>query len=623
MRSTIIVAALLLLLNACSNIELAGQEKVPQQTAVIVQPSPTPSSTPTAMAPTPAATNQPTATPLPTATATATPTAEPISVSGSPRAAALEVPPADNGPICGVADLFDFPLEAPHAASSARGGTDFGIYRSRYDKYHAGEDWWISGGRSSLGAPVYSIGHGRVTYAEPLGWGRDQGVIIVRHTFRDGHQILSFYGHLDPESFEVRSGDCVRRGDLIGKIGKPKTGPHLHFEMRTHMPLETGTGYWPEDPTLAGWRPPSATIWDSRMALSPGVYWTQPFTAGFQVVGLLGDELIIIKDGAHVIGLQTTDGVERWRLTLGDDVEQVLLNNDDQLIYAANQFGQISAYLLPDAASSANKVESMPLWMVDSDAVGIPELLPLPGGGAILSSWDTLHAVSEDGKMLWQEDLGTRPYDWQTIGDSLIISSAASAGSLWTADVGGLQTWEVDAGGRLAAVSGNLLLYNGSDLFRLNPETRKADLMINLPGGSLQLGDVTALAEGGALLVHADHFDRRLVAVDADGLILWQKSIAELPVDSQMLFTVNNELYLVLHTSSGSGSEVSLYDIDLMDARLTYLFNGGNRNNPVQQTGLYDLGQDRILLNIDGRSLTALDPGEAEQIVSAGDSSSR
>ena len=45
---------------------------------------------------------------------------------------------------------------------------------------------------------------------------------------------------------------AVRRSTFIDKDS------HEHFEIRTHMPEEPGPGYWPTDPTEAGWLPPSS-----------------------------------------------------------------------------------------------------------------------------------------------------------------------------------------------------------------------------------------------------------------------------------------------------------------------------------------------------------------------------
>ena len=90
-------------------------------------------------------------------------------------------------------------------------------------------------------APVHAVAHGRVIYANPFGWGQvDRGVIIVRHTFPDGETKLSFYGHVQPETVTLRPGDCVVRGQEIAKVDKPRGRPHLHFEVRDHLPDRPG-----------------------------------------------------------------------------------------------------------------------------------------------------------------------------------------------------------------------------------------------------------------------------------------------------------------------------------------------------------------------------------------------
>jgi murein DD-endopeptidase MepM/ murein hydrolase activator NlpD len=203
----------------------------------------------------------------------------------------MSIPVPQNGAPCGLVDTLDFPLNPPDG-EDAVGGGDFGNFRRRYDKYHTGEDWGF--GSSNFGSPVYSIGHGRVTYAQPLGWGVDQGVVIVEHTFRNGSTLLSFYGHLDPPSIILKAGDCVQRGDQVGEIGRPRTRPHLHFEIRSHMPDTPGPGYWPVDPTRAGWLPPSATISNYRLAISPGVRWTRPnISWSAKGIGVLNDDVFV------------------------------------------------------------------------------------------------------------------------------------------------------------------------------------------------------------------------------------------------------------------------------------------------------------------------------------------
>jgi murein DD-endopeptidase MepM/ murein hydrolase activator NlpD len=65
-----------------------------------------------------------------------------------------------------------------------------------------------------------------VKQAENLGgWGM---IVILEHM----EGISSRYAHLD--QFEVKAGDKVAKGQVIGRVGNTgqSTGPHLHYEVR-------------------------------------------------------------------------------------------------------------------------------------------------------------------------------------------------------------------------------------------------------------------------------------------------------------------------------------------------------------------------------------------------------
>jgi murein DD-endopeptidase MepM/ murein hydrolase activator NlpD len=75
-------------------------------------------------------------------------------------------------------------------------------------------------------ARVVASQDGRVQFAAlRAGFGR---LIILDH----GNGLTSWYAHLD--DILVKPQQLVKRGDLIGKVGKTGrvTGPHLHFEIR-------------------------------------------------------------------------------------------------------------------------------------------------------------------------------------------------------------------------------------------------------------------------------------------------------------------------------------------------------------------------------------------------------
>lgn len=139
-----------------------------------------------------------------------------------------------------LADGFDYPVGKPDGV---------GYYKSRGLRLnvprHMGEDWnGNGGGNSDLGDPVYTVGHGLVTYAADARgrWGK---VVIVRHAFREPKtgKVLccqTLYGHLD--RIDVKLGQIVRRGDQVGTIGSNRGmyPAHLHTELHFNVLVNCG-----------------------------------------------------------------------------------------------------------------------------------------------------------------------------------------------------------------------------------------------------------------------------------------------------------------------------------------------------------------------------------------------
>lgn len=89
-----------------------------------------------------------------------------------------------------------------------------------YRRMHSGIDF-----RARTGTPIYAASDGRVEYA-----GRKGGYgnfVRLRH---DGN-LGTGYAHMS--RIAVRSGEAVRRGQVIGYVGSTglSTGPHLHYEV--------------------------------------------------------------------------------------------------------------------------------------------------------------------------------------------------------------------------------------------------------------------------------------------------------------------------------------------------------------------------------------------------------
>ncbi|HEX7231207.1 MAG TPA: peptidoglycan DD-metalloendopeptidase family protein [Candidatus Binatia bacterium] len=77
-----------------------------------------------------------------------------------------------------------------------------------------------------FGTPVVAIGRGQVEFA---GWRTGYGnVVDIRHS----ENYLSRYAHFSRLAPDLRVGQWVETGDVIGYVGQTghATGPHLHFE---------------------------------------------------------------------------------------------------------------------------------------------------------------------------------------------------------------------------------------------------------------------------------------------------------------------------------------------------------------------------------------------------------
>jgi murein DD-endopeptidase MepM/ murein hydrolase activator NlpD len=111
------------------------------------------------------------------------------------------------------------------------GNTQF-AYHWRRLWYEAGQGMHFG---LDFGAPcgteVVAIGDGVVTFADSTRFGSGPHNLLIDH----GNGFVSLYGHL-LETPELRPGDVVRRGQVIGLSGDPDltcvSRPHLHLEIR-------------------------------------------------------------------------------------------------------------------------------------------------------------------------------------------------------------------------------------------------------------------------------------------------------------------------------------------------------------------------------------------------------
>ena len=121
--------------------------------------------------------------------------------------------------------FLDTSLGLPVDSSQSIISSSFGRRKNPFSgewKNHNGVDF-----AANEGTPVYAVKDGTVYLAknDPV-FGN---YIILKHRDNDA---TSVYAHLS--KMNVKAGQKVKRGDIIGNVGKTgmATGPHLHFEIR-------------------------------------------------------------------------------------------------------------------------------------------------------------------------------------------------------------------------------------------------------------------------------------------------------------------------------------------------------------------------------------------------------
>jgi len=97
------------------------------------------------------------------------------------------------------------------------------IYNGKTKSYHTGTDY-----RAKIGTPIYATNNGVVVLTMHrfyLG-----NVVYIDH----GRGAFSYYSHMN--SFDVKQGEKVKKGHIIGTSGKTGriTGPHLHYALRLY-----------------------------------------------------------------------------------------------------------------------------------------------------------------------------------------------------------------------------------------------------------------------------------------------------------------------------------------------------------------------------------------------------
>jgi murein DD-endopeptidase MepM/ murein hydrolase activator NlpD len=94
--------------------------------------------------------------------------------------------------------------------------------------------------------PIYATGEGKVLSVKSSRSGLGNNIVIDH-----GFGYNSVYGHLN--SFNVKTGQKVERGDIIGFVGSTgmSTAPHLHYEVHLNGKAVDPANYYFNDLTAA------------------------------------------------------------------------------------------------------------------------------------------------------------------------------------------------------------------------------------------------------------------------------------------------------------------------------------------------------------------------------------
>jgi len=105
------------------------------------------------------------------------------------------------------------------------------VYHTR--RFHAGMDF-----TAPTGTKIYATANGSVMTS---GWKQGYGNCVE---LNHGFGYVTLYGHMS--AIKVRSGQYVKRGDVIGLVGSTgkSTGPHLHYEVHLRGEIMNPANYY-------------------------------------------------------------------------------------------------------------------------------------------------------------------------------------------------------------------------------------------------------------------------------------------------------------------------------------------------------------------------------------------
>jgi hypothetical protein len=374
---------------------------------------------------------------------------------------------------------------------------------------------------------------------------------------------------------------------------------------------------------------PSAFIWRTRIAASPGVLWVRPpAKEATQAVGLLDADTFLVTQNEQLAAIDVRDGSLRWRYKSPVRAYDALIHPDRSTVYVASILGIVEAYPLPggqDATAAERTTDPLePMWRAGLEGVTFPALMPLPGGGVVICTERALIGLSPTGQRLWERAAGPWSPDGILAGDRLIMAEAG--GDVWTVQEDKVTPWDTEAGGRLAAgitgmgtAAAGVLSYDETGIHLLDPQNRSVELWYTLPGGFPGTGDIvvlpwgstpgatTSMPAGIVLATHKDRTGESLTTLTSDGALRWRRSYPGTLRERRDLLALDGRAFLVSQVQGITASEVAIYEIDVGNAELVRILYGGSRDPATADSWVAPAGKGRLLIHIAGTGLALLD----------------
>jgi hypothetical protein len=224
-----------------------------------------------------------------------------------------------------------------------------------------------------------------------------------------------------------------------------------------------------------------------------------------------------------------------------------------------------------------------------------------------------MNAISESGEPLWSEELVSGITDWAHTDEVLVL---LARDKVWIDDEQSGTQLSGTINGQRVVASERPYIYAEDGVYQINMESGSVELLFGLSNGFPRSGSMSEMPGGGILVAHTDLDDKRLIAIDEDGLLRWERSIASLGVRAVELLTLNDEIYMMTQYDIGQATGIDLFHVGIESGDLTRIFIGGTRSTGPNLVKIMGVGES-ILIDITGVGLVALDPVAALDAVLA------